>query len=85
MGSASFPVAASNLGVISSAQRSDDPVFGNNNARGYADVGIRGVVAVGPCNPPFPRKFSRWKNGVRHEVEVSFEDMMEGAEAVIEA
>ena len=28
------------LSVISSAQRSDDPVFGNNNARGYADVGI---------------------------------------------
>lgn len=73
------------VSVISSAQRSDDPVFGSNNARGYADVGIRGVVAVGPCNPPFPRKFSRWKNGVRHEVEVPFEGMMEGAEAVIEA
>lgn len=72
------------LSVISSAQRSDDPIFGNNNARGYADVGIRGVVAVGPCNPPFPRKFSRWKNGVRHETEVSFEAMMEGAEGVIE-
>ena len=72
------------LSVVSSAQRSDDPVFGCNNAKAYAEVGIRGVVAVGPCNPPFPRKFSRWKDGKRYETEASFEQMMEGAEAVIE-
>ena len=72
------------LSVISSAQRSDDPIFGCNNARAYADVGVRGIVAVGPCNPPFPRKFSRWKDGKRYETEVSFEQMMEGAEGVIQ-
>jgi cytosine/adenosine deaminase-related metal-dependent hydrolase len=72
------------LNVISSAQRSDDPVFGGNNAKGYAEVGIRGVVAVGPCNPPFPRKFSRWRKGKRIEHEVSFEQMMETTEAVIQ-
>lgn len=72
------------LSMISSAQRSDDPVFGCNNAKGYAEVGIRGVVAVGPCNPPFPRKFSRWVGGKRVECEVSFEKMMETTEAVIQ-
>lgn len=72
------------VSVISSAQRSDDPVFGCNNAAAYADVGVRGIVAVGPCNPPFPRKFSRWDRGERRQVDVSFEQMMEGAEAVIE-
>lgn len=73
------------LSVITSAQRSDDPVFTVNSARGYQDVGIREVVAVGPSNPPFPRKFSRWKDGRRHEREFSFDELMAGAEAAIQA
>ena len=73
------------VSMISSAQRSDDPIFGENNAKGYAEVGMRGVVAFGPCNPPFPRKFSRWVDGKRVEREVSFEQMMEATEAVIQA
>ncbi|MBP8784266.1 MAG: amidohydrolase family protein [Synergistaceae bacterium] len=72
------------LSVISSAQRADDPVFGCNNAKAYAEVGIRGVVAVGPCNPPYPRKFSRWIDGKRVEKEISFEQTLEATEAVIE-
>ena len=73
------------LSVISSAQRSDDPVFAVNNAEGYRDVGIRGIVAVGPSNPPYPRKFSRWKDGKRIEKEFGFDALMEGAEAAIDA
>lgn len=72
------------LSVISSAQRADSPVFGCNNAKAYSEVGIRGVVAVGPCNPPYPRKFSRWVNGKRVESEVSFEKTLETTEEVIE-
>lgn len=72
------------VSMISSAQRSDDPIFGCNMARGYAEVGIRGVVAVGPNNPPFPRKFSRWVDGRRVERDVSFAQMMETTEAVIQ-
>jgi cytosine/adenosine deaminase-related metal-dependent hydrolase len=72
------------VSMISSAQRSDDPVFACNNAKGYSEVGIRGVVAVGPCNPPFPRKFSRWVDGRRVESEISFERMMETTEAAIQ-
>ena len=72
------------LSVISSAQRADDAVFGCNNAKAYAEAGIRGVVAVGPCNPPYPRKFSRWIDGRRVEKEISFEQTIEATEAVIE-
>ena len=71
------------VSVISSAQRSEDPVFACNNAKAYAEMGIRGVVAVGPCNPPYPRKFSRIVNGRRVEKEYSFEEVMAGAEAAI--
>ncbi|MDY3867997.1 MAG: amidohydrolase family protein [Pyramidobacter sp.] len=71
------------VSVISSAQRSDDPVFACNNAKAYAEMGIRGIVAVGPCNPPYPRKFSRIVDGKRVEKEVSFEEVMAGAEAAI--
>lgn len=73
------------LSVISSAQRSDDPVFAVNSARGYRDVGIREVVAVGPSNPPYPRAFSRWRDGVRHERNFDFDELMAGTEAAVQA
>lgn len=72
------------LSVIGSQPRSDDPIFANNHARAYAEVGLREVVATGPCNPPWPHKFSRWTNGRRIEREVSFEAALAGAEATIE-
>lgn len=72
------------VSVISSAQRSDDPVFAGNCAQGYAEVGIRNIVAVGPSNPPFPRKFSRIVNGKRIEKEYTFDELMAGAEAAID-
>lgn len=73
------------LSVMSNAQRSDDAVFSLNNARGYGDVGVRGIVAVGPSNPPYPRVFRRYINGKWAEKQCSFEQLMEGAEASIEA
>lgn len=72
------------LSVIGSEPRSDDPIFANNHARAYADLGIREVVAVGPCNPPWPHSFSRWVNGKQVTSDVTFEQTMEGAAAAIE-
>jgi cytosine/adenosine deaminase-related metal-dependent hydrolase len=72
------------VSVIASQPRSDDPVFGNNHARAYREVGAREVVAVGPCHPPWPHKVSVWVDGRRERREVSFEAALAGAEAVIE-
>nr|HMN31210.1 hypothetical protein [Caldilineaceae bacterium] len=72
------------LSVIGSQPRSDDPVFGSNHARAYAEVGLREVVAVGPCAPPWPHSVSRWVNGTRVRQEVSLDQALAGAEAVIE-
>lgn len=72
------------LSVIGSEPRSDDPVFANNHARAYAEVGVREVVAVGPCNPPWPHTFTRWVDGHPITRQVSFEEALAGAEAAID-
>lgn len=73
------------VSVIASMPRSDDPIFGNNHAQAYAEVGVRGIVGVGPCSPPWPHPVSYWRDGRRERNEVSFEAALAGAEAVIEA
>ncbi len=71
------------LSVISNAQRSDDPIFAVNHSKGYAEVGIREIIAVGPSNPPYKRKFTRIKDGKKITCEYSFDDLMAGAEEAI--
>lgn len=73
------------LSVISNSQRSDDPIFSINHAKGYGEVGVREIIAVGPSNPPYPRKFTRIVNGKKIEKLVSFDEMLEGAERAIRA
>lgn len=73
------------LSVISNSQRSDDPIFSINHAKGYAEVGVREIIAVGPSNPPYPRKFTRIIDGEKVERMVSFDEMLQGAEDAIEA
>lgn len=73
------------LSVISNSQRSDDPIFSINHAKGYSELGIREIIAVGPSNPPYPRPFSRIIDGKSHSRLVSFDEMLEGAERAIEA
>jgi cytosine/adenosine deaminase-related metal-dependent hydrolase len=72
------------VSVMGSMPRSDDPRIGNNHAQAYAEVGVREVVCVGPCAPPWPHPISTWDAGVRREREVSFDEAMAGTEAVIE-
>ncbi len=71
--------------VLGSMPRSDDPIFALNHAKAYAEVGIREIVCTGPCNPPWPHSFSRWVDGKRIVKEVTYEEVLKGAEAVIEA
>jgi cytosine/adenosine deaminase-related metal-dependent hydrolase len=72
------------VSVLGSQPRIDDPRIGFNHARAYAEVGVREVVAVGPCHPPWPHPVSSWADGLRERREVSFDEALAGAEAVIE-
>ena len=71
--------------IITSMPRSDDPVFAINHAKAYSEIGLREIICVGPAGLPWPHPATRWETGkpVRHHV--SFEQMIEGAEATIEA
>ncbi|MCG5254655.1 amidohydrolase family protein [Brevibacillus agri] len=73
------------VSVLGSMSRSDDPVFALNHAQAYAEVGVREIVCTGPCNPPWPHPFSRWVDGKKVTKEVTYEEVLAGAEAVIEA
>jgi cytosine/adenosine deaminase-related metal-dependent hydrolase len=72
------------VSVVGSAPRSDDPAFAINHTRGYADVGIREVICTGPAGLPWPHPVTRWQSGRPQHHDVSFEEMLAGAEAVIE-
>jgi len=71
--------------IIASMPRSDDPVFGINHARAYSEIGLREILCVGPAGLPWPHPVTRWETGKPERMNISFEQMIEGTEAVIEA
>lgn len=73
------------VSIISSMPRSDDPVFAINHAKAYAEIGLRDIVCVGPAGLPWPHPVTRWESGTPERRNISFEEMIEGAEAAIEA
>ncbi len=70
--------------VMGSQPRCDDPIFAVNNARGYAEVGIKDIICTGPCSVPWPHRFGRIINGKRVVNEVTYEEMLYSLESVIE-
>ncbi|MCP8939089.1 amidohydrolase family protein [Alsobacter sp. SYSU M60028] len=71
--------------IIASMPRSDDPAFALNHARAYSEVGIKEILCVGPAGLPWPHPVTRWESGRPERRDVAFEEMIEGAEAVVEA
>jgi cytosine/adenosine deaminase-related metal-dependent hydrolase len=55
------------------------------HARAYSESGLREVVCVGPAGLPWPHAVTRWESGAPQGRQVSFEEMIEGTEATIEA
>jgi cytosine/adenosine deaminase-related metal-dependent hydrolase len=73
------------VSVLGSMPRSDDPIFAINHVKAYNETGVREVVCTGPCNPPWPHLFSRWVDGKQVTKEVTYDEVLRGAESVIEA
>ena len=69
--------------VLGSQPRCDTPAPALNNARGYAEVGVRDIVCTGPQHTPWPHNFSRWENGRRVREAVGFEQVCDSLEQVI--
>src|SRR3954447_2647271 len=72
------------VSVMGSMPRGDDPRIGNNHAQAYSEVGVREVVCVGPNAPPWPHPVSYWDSGSRERGTVTFDEVMEGTEAVVQ-
>ena len=71
------------LGGGDSVMRTDTPAHGSAHMQGVADIGIRGIMAIGPTRPPFPRPYVTWEGG-RDERLVSFEQQLETIGTLIE-
>jgi cytosine/adenosine deaminase-related metal-dependent hydrolase len=63
--------------------RTDDVVFTHIAARELQRIGLRTRIGVGPARPPWPRRFAYWRNGVRTERMVSFEEVMDNCERLV--
>jgi 5-methylthioadenosine/S-adenosylhomocysteine deaminase len=72
------------LGGGDDVMRSDAPESGERHCDGVAEVGIRGVVAIGPCRPPFPKTFATLDKGAWREQQVSFERQLDTCETLIQ-
>jgi 5-methylthioadenosine/S-adenosylhomocysteine deaminase len=72
------------LGGGDSAMRVDDPAYAAAHASGVAEIGIRGIVVVGPTRPPHPRTYASWEGGVRTEYQVDFARQFDTITAIIE-
>lgn len=69
------------LGGGDSIMRTDTPAHGDAHCEGVAEIGIRGVMAVGPTRPPHPRPYAD-PDGT--ERPVSFEQQLDTIQALIE-
>lgn len=72
------------VSIITSMPRADDPVFAINHARAYREIGLREIICVGPSGLPWPHPVTRWETRTPIGRLVSFDEMIEGSEEVIE-
>ncbi len=70
------------LGGGADIMRTDDPVYGDAHCEANRETGIRSVLAVGPCRPPFPKQFHRWTGTAATPCDVDFRDQLATSEAL---
>jgi cytosine/adenosine deaminase-related metal-dependent hydrolase len=63
--------------------RTDDVVFPKIAARELNRVGLRTRIGLGPARPPWPRLYSRWRNGTRSDRMVEFDEVMDNCDRLI--
>ena len=65
--------------------RTDDVVFAQIAARELERIGLRTRIGLGPARPPWPRRFTYWRNGERTERMVSFEEVIDNCDRLLSA
>ena len=64
--------------------RTDDPVYAGRHCDAVDAVGIRTFLAVGPCRPPFPRRFVRWDGDTPRTLEIEFDEQLATCDAIVD-
>ncbi|MDI1247190.1 MAG: amidohydrolase family protein [Rhodoferax sp.] len=67
-----------------SIMRVDDPRYATRHCDAITETGTRSVLAVGPSRPPGPRTYATWNGDQRSDREISFAQMYETCEAIIQ-
>ena len=73
------------LSMPGSAPRVDDLGAAGEGVRAYEEVGLRYVLAIGPPDGPWPRRFVTWEGDTPVEREVTLEEALATSEAAIAA
>lgn len=63
--------------------RTDDVVFTQIAARELERIGLRTRIGVGPARPPWPRRFTYWRNGAKTERMVGFDEVMDNCDRLL--
>jgi cytosine/adenosine deaminase-related metal-dependent hydrolase len=63
--------------------RTDDVVFAQTAARQLERIGLRTRIGVGPARPPWPRTYSYWRNGVKTERQVGFDEVIANCDRLL--
>lgn len=70
--------AVSLLGGGADIYRTDDPAHGDAHCEVTVQSGLRTIMGVGPCRPPFPRNYGNILNGGRSETfDLTFERQLD--------
>ena len=72
------------LGGGNDVYRSDEPDYAEHRASAIEATGIREILAVGPCAPPYPRHFNRWNGQHSQPLSVSLEQQLRTTETLID-
>ena len=72
------------LGGGTMVVRSDSSVYGERHCEAVERMGTREFLAVGPSNPPYPRRYVEWDGEKRSERMVGFEDYLASSESLVE-
>ena len=71
------------LGGGTMVMRSDEAASGDRHCEAVEQVGIREFFVVGPSNPPYPRRYTRWDGASRSDRMVDFDEQLATAETLL--
>ena len=72
------------VSVLGTQPRCDDFGFAKAQTDGYAEVGVRNFLAVGPNGGPWPHRLSSYKDGERIKKEVTYEEAIASLETIVQ-